>query len=152
VLGFPFAFAAIAITGIRVHSPKCTARPHLPASGVKSGRHDHGTRRTGMVNYNRQREAAEQAVAGLAGVRDTRDDVKLSYDADPADVTLLVQAALDRNALIRDDSDISVDTPWQHGDAQRAHPHPGRTRRGGRRRLDGRRRLPGPRDELDITG
>ena len=63
-----------------------------------------------MVKYNRQREAAEQAVAGLAGVRDIRDNIKLSYDADPADVTLLVQAALDRNALIRDDSDISVDT------------------------------------------
>ena len=45
-----------------------------------------------MVKYNRQREAAEQAVAGLAGVRDIRDDIKLSYDADPADVILLVHA------------------------------------------------------------
>ena len=143
--GFPFVFAAIAITGIRVTRLNA---PHVRISQPQAsnrGRHDHGTGRTGMVKYKRQRQAAEQAVAGLAGVRDIRDDVKLSYDADPADVTLLVQAALDRNALIRDDSDISVDTRWQHGDAQRAHPHPGRTRRGGRRRLDGRRRLPGPR-------
>src|SRR2546429_6517973 len=32
------------------------------------------------------------------------------YDADPVDVTWLVHDALDRNALVDDDSDVSVDT------------------------------------------
>jgi osmotically-inducible protein OsmY len=65
---------------------------------------------TGMVTYGRQREAAELAVAGLTGVRNIRDDIDISYDADPLDVTWLVQGALDRNALVTDDSDVSVDT------------------------------------------
>ena len=39
-----------------------------------------------------------------------RDDIDISYDADPVDVTVLVEAALDRNALISDDSDVVVDT------------------------------------------
>ena len=103
-----------------------------------------------MVKYNRQREAAEQAVAGLAGVRDIRDDIKLSYDADPADVTLLVQAALDRNALIRDDSDISVDT---HGNTVTLSGHV-RTR-AERDAVVGAAWMAGGvfqvRDELDIT-
>ena len=60
--------------------------------------------------YGRQRKAAELAVAGLAGVRNVKDDIDISYDADPVDVTLLVQDALDRNALVDDDSDVSVDT------------------------------------------
>ena len=62
------------------------------------------------MKYGRQRQAAELAVSGLTGVRNVRDDIDLSYDADPADVTVLVQNALDRNALIADDSKISVDT------------------------------------------
>ena len=64
---------------------------------------------TGAVKYGRQRQAAELAVAGLTGVRNIIDDIDISYDADPADVTMLVQNALDRNALIADDSDVSVD-------------------------------------------
>src|SRR6201999_3808002 len=64
----------------------------------------------GTVKYGRQREAAERAVAGLTGVRHIRDDIDLSYDADPGDVTSLVQSALDRNALIADDSNVTVDT------------------------------------------
>jgi osmotically-inducible protein OsmY len=46
----------------------------------------------------------------LTGVRNVRDDIDISYDADPVDVTVLVEAALDRNALISDDSDVVVDT------------------------------------------
>ena len=65
---------------------------------------------TGTVSYGAERTAAEDAVAGLTGVRNVRDDIDLSYDADPVDVTLLVQSALDRNALIADDSNVSVDT------------------------------------------
>jgi len=65
---------------------------------------------TGAVKYGRQRKAAELAVAGLTGVRSVKDDIDISYDADPVDVTWLVQDALDRNALVDDDSDVSVDT------------------------------------------
>ena len=64
---------------------------------------------TGAVKYGRQRDAAELAVAGLTGVRNIKDDIEISYDADPVDVTWLVQDALDRNALVDDDSDVSVD-------------------------------------------
>jgi osmotically-inducible protein OsmY len=78
--------------------------------GIEASAQDGNLTLTGMVKYGRQREAAEVAVAGLTGVRNIRDDIDLSYDADPVDVTLLVQSALDRNALIADDSNISVDT------------------------------------------
>src|SRR6266704_498156 len=56
------------------------------------------------------RSASESAVAGLTGVRNIKDDIEIAYDADPFDVTLLVQDALDRYALIPDDSDVAVDT------------------------------------------
>ena len=65
---------------------------------------------TGTVKYGPQRAAAESVVAGLTGVRNVKDEVEIGYDADPFDVTVLVQDALDRNALIPDDSDIAVDT------------------------------------------
>jgi osmotically-inducible protein OsmY len=78
--------------------------------GVEATAADGNLTLTGMVTYGRQREAAEVAVAGLTGVRHVKNDIDISYDADPADVTWLVQDALDRNALIADDSDISVDT------------------------------------------
>ena len=65
---------------------------------------------TGTVYYGTERAAAEQTVAGLAGVRNIRNDIEISNDADPVDVTLLVQDALDRYGLIADDSDVVVDT------------------------------------------
>ena len=65
---------------------------------------------TGIVRYGTDRIAAEQAVAYLTGVRNVRDDIDISTDADPVDVTLDVQDALDRYALIPDDSDVAVDT------------------------------------------
>ncbi|MCW2910090.1 MAG: hypothetical protein JWL68_4879 [Actinomycetia bacterium] len=65
---------------------------------------------TGRVSYGAERAAAELAVAGLTGVRNIKDDIEIAYDADPVDVTLLVQDALDRYALILDDSDVMVDT------------------------------------------
>ena len=65
---------------------------------------------TGTVRYGTQRAAAVQAVAGLTGVRNVRDEIEISFDADPADVTLLVHAALDRYALVPDDSNVDVDT------------------------------------------
>src|SRR6516162_4796642 len=51
--------------------------------GVEASARDGNVTLTGAVKYGRQREAAELAVAGLAGVRNIRDDIDLSYDADP---------------------------------------------------------------------
>jgi osmotically-inducible protein OsmY len=65
---------------------------------------------TGAVEYGRQRTAAELAVAGLIGVRNVKDDIDISSGADPVGVTSFVQDALDRNALVDDDSDVFVDT------------------------------------------
>jgi len=78
--------------------------------GVEASARDGNLTLTGTVKYGRQRQAAELAVAGLTGVRNIIDDIDISYDADPADVTVLVQNALDRNALIADDSDVTVNT------------------------------------------
>jgi osmotically-inducible protein OsmY len=64
---------------------------------------------TGTVSNGTEMTAAEQAVAGLTGVRNVRNDIEISTDADPIDVTLAVQDALDRYALIPDDSDVVVD-------------------------------------------
>ena len=65
---------------------------------------------TGTVSYGTERAAAERAVAGLTGVRNIRDDIEISYDADPVDVDLHVQEALGRSALVPDDSDVEVAT------------------------------------------
>ena len=65
---------------------------------------------TGTVRHGPQRAAAELAVAGLAGVRRVRDDIEIGHDADPAGVAAGVQAALDRYALVADDSDVGVCT------------------------------------------
>ena len=62
------------------------------------------------MEYGRQRDWAEQAVAGLTGLRNIKDEIEISNDADPANATRLVQEALDRSALIPDDSDVSVST------------------------------------------
>jgi len=78
--------------------------------GVEATARDGNLTLTGLAEFGRQREAAELAVSGLTGVRNVRDDIDISYDADPVDVTVLVEAALDRNALISDDSDVVVDT------------------------------------------
>jgi osmotically-inducible protein OsmY len=78
--------------------------------GVEATARDGNLTLTGAVKYGRQRKAAERAVAGLVGVRNVKDDIDISYDADPVDVTLFVQDALDRNALVDDHSDVSVDT------------------------------------------
>jgi osmotically-inducible protein OsmY len=65
---------------------------------------------TGTVMYGTEMAAAERAVAGLPGVRNIRNDIEISNDADPADVSVHVQEALDRYALIPDDSDVTVTT------------------------------------------
>ena len=65
---------------------------------------------TGTVSYGTERAAAEAAVAGLAGVRNVRNEIDISYVADPVDVDLHVQQALDRSALVPDGSDVTADT------------------------------------------
>ena len=81
----------------------------VPA-GVEATARDGNLTLTGAVKYGAQRTAAESAVAGLTGVRNVTDDIDIAGDADPFDVSLLVQDALDRYALIPDDSDVAVDT------------------------------------------
>jgi osmotically-inducible protein OsmY len=63
---------------------------------------------TGMVGNRFERDAAEQAVAGLTGVRGIVDDIEIFSDLEVADVTDLVQGALDRYGLLPDDSDVRV--------------------------------------------
>jgi osmotically-inducible protein OsmY len=65
---------------------------------------------TGTVKHGVRRSAAERAVAGLTGVRNVKDYIEVGYDADPLDVDVLVQDALDRYALIPDDSDVTTQT------------------------------------------
>jgi osmotically-inducible protein OsmY len=65
---------------------------------------------TGTVSYLTQRAAAEAAVAGLTGVRNVWDDIDIIYSADPVDVDLHVQEALERSALVPDDSDVKAQT------------------------------------------
>ncbi len=64
---------------------------------------------TGMVGNRFQRDAAEQAVAGLTGVRGIADDIEIFTDVEAADVTDLVQDALDRYGLMAVDTDVQVD-------------------------------------------
>jgi len=78
--------------------------------GIEATAHDGNIKLTGTVSYGSQRAAAELAIAGLTGVRNIKDDIEVIYGADPADVTVLVQSALDRYALIPDDSDVAVNT------------------------------------------
>ena len=63
----------------------------------------------GTVSFAYQRTAAEATVAALTGTRNVKDDIEISSDPDPVDVTIAVQDALDRNALVPDDSDVVVD-------------------------------------------
>jgi osmotically-inducible protein OsmY len=78
--------------------------------GVEATAYDGNLTPTGTVAYGSQRAAAESAVAGLAGVRHVGDDIDISYDADPVDVDLHVQEALERSALVPDDSDVKAHT------------------------------------------
>lgn len=78
--------------------------------GVEATARDGNLTLTGTVNFGTQRTAAELAVGGLTGVRNVKDEIVINFDADPGDVTAGVQDALDRNALIVDDSDVLVDT------------------------------------------
>ena len=78
--------------------------------GVEATARDGNVTLTGTVHFGTERTAAETAVSGLIGLRNVKDEIGINFDADPGDVTVLVQDALDRNALIVDDSDVVVDT------------------------------------------
>jgi osmotically-inducible protein OsmY len=78
--------------------------------GVEASAENGNITLTGTVSYGTERTTAEQAVAMLTGVRNVKDDIDIGIDADPVDVTLNVQDALDRYALIPDDSDVVLGT------------------------------------------
>jgi osmotically-inducible protein OsmY len=77
---------------------------------VEATAYDGNVTLTGTVSYGSQRAAAEAAVADLVGVRNVGDDIDINYDADPVDVDLHVQEALDRSALVPDGSDVKAET------------------------------------------
>jgi osmotically-inducible protein OsmY len=77
---------------------------------VEATAHNGNVTLTGTVHYGYQRTAAEATVAALTGVRNVKDDIEIAWDANPVDVTITVQDALDRYALIPDNSDVVVDT------------------------------------------
>jgi osmotically-inducible protein OsmY len=64
---------------------------------------------TGMVDYRRQRAAAESAVTGLTGVRNVNNEIAVLYDTDPADVCWHIRQALDRCAVFSDEIEVKVD-------------------------------------------
>ena len=77
--------------------------------GVEATALDGNVTLTGTVSYGVERAAAETAVSGLIGLRNVRNDIEIGYDAEsPVDVDLHVQQALDRSALVPDDSDVQV--------------------------------------------
>jgi osmotically-inducible protein OsmY len=78
--------------------------------GVEATAADGNLTLTGSVRHGPERTAAEQAVMYLTGVRNVRGDIEISVDADLAGVTGNVQDALDRYALVLDDSDVTIDT------------------------------------------
>jgi osmotically-inducible protein OsmY len=77
---------------------------------VEASAKDGNVTLVGTVRFGAQRDAAFLAVAGLTGVRNIKNNIDIVVDADPVDVTIRVQDALDRWALISDDSDVRVDT------------------------------------------
>ena len=79
--------------------------------GVEATALDGNVTLTGTVGYGQERAAAERAVSGLVGLRNVRNDIEISYDVEDAvGVDLHVQEALDRSALVPDDSDVEVAT------------------------------------------
>lgn len=66
---------------------------------------------TGTVGNRFERHAAERAVAGLTGVRNVIDDIEVFGEQEQvADVTGLIQSAIDRYATVPDDSDVYAGT------------------------------------------
>jgi osmotically-inducible protein OsmY len=64
---------------------------------------------TGTVSYGFERGAAEETIAGLTGVRGITNDIEIYNETEVANVTALVRGALDRYAIIPEDSEVAVD-------------------------------------------
>jgi osmotically-inducible protein OsmY len=64
----------------------------------------------GAVRNGAQRAAAEQAVTGLTGIRNVRDQIEVIFGDPFSDVTVLVQDAIDRYAVLFDNSKVTVST------------------------------------------
>jgi osmotically-inducible protein OsmY len=64
----------------------------------------------GFVRNGAQRAAAEQAVAGLTGIRNVLDHIEVISGDPLSDVTVLVQDGLDRYAVPLDNSKATVST------------------------------------------
>ena len=80
----------------------------VPA-GIEASARDGDVTLTGTVSFGTQRDHSAAVIAGLAGVRNIRNEISIDIDADPAQVTMAVQDALDRYSLMLDDSDVLVD-------------------------------------------
>ena len=81
----------------------------VPA-GVTAFANDGNITLRGTVAVGSHLLAAARAVASLIGVRNVHNEINVQRPADPIDVSLRVQEALDRYSLIRDDSNVVVDT------------------------------------------
>jgi osmotically-inducible protein OsmY len=79
-------------------------------TGVEGQAKDGNITLTGTVSYGTQRAAAAAAVTYLYGVRNIKNHIEVWSDVEPGDIVARVQGALDRNALILDDSDVVVNT------------------------------------------
>jgi osmotically-inducible protein OsmY len=78
--------------------------------GIEATAKDGNLTLTGSVSYGSERAAAADTVSGLIGVRQIKNKIEIINGADPINVTLNVQDALDRYSLIPDDSDVLVET------------------------------------------
>jgi osmotically-inducible protein OsmY len=86
------------------------ARSSTVSNTVQATVRDGNLTLAGFVRNGAQRAAAEQAVAGLPGVRNVRDQIE-DISGDPlSDVNALVQDALDRYAVPLDNSKVTVST------------------------------------------
>jgi osmotically-inducible protein OsmY/transcriptional regulator with XRE-family HTH domain len=72
--------------------------------GVEATAREGNLRLSGTVSFGRQRTAAAEAVAGLIGVHSIENEIRIIGGADPAEVTVTVQNAVDRYSL-----DVEVD-------------------------------------------
>jgi osmotically-inducible protein OsmY len=82
----------------------------LVPAGIEAAAVDGNVYLEGSVGNRAQSDAAVEAVSGLTGVRNVKNGIRLVFEASPVDVTLRVQRALDRWAVILDDSEVYVDT------------------------------------------
>ena len=56
--------------------------------GVEATARDGNVTLTGTVHFGSERTAAETAVSGLIGLRNVKDEIDISFDADPGDAAL----------------------------------------------------------------